>query len=412
MDYNLNADFEFSYFYRQITDKKERENLLDDLDANPYKRFYFDIIDEKGFSLDNSYEVRDYYNLSNIIERNTSFLRRANNLTIVVTKKCENENCTFNKINKELKLHMFFENKVIDHYNEGDPVHWEKNDYYYKLDLENTFEYFGFWGVYIYLEKKGLEKIFSLFSGDPFNFTLGYIEDYYSNQIRGGGVITIDKEDYRPLLGFRLCNNLEGIKMYTRKKKSFFDYLANIAALSSTIFNIMVKVFSMIYSRIFDNYKIVEKILSKGIKGKIETEIELSDNIQYKNNITNSDLENNLINNQNKEESNDIQNLVTNENEENADVKIEYNDEPVKLPKLRFFDFFLNNVYSSKICDSLRKQKLISTCDEILYNYYSIDNILLNQILFENLLKDYKWNNPRLKSIHRNELVIKLKKYL
>ena len=93
-------------------------------------------------------------------------------------------------------------------------------------------------------------------------------------------------------------------------------------------------------------------------------------------------------------------------------MKIEYNDEPVKLPKLRFFDFFLNNVYSSKICDSLRKQKLISTCDEILYNYYSIDNILLNQILFENLLKDYKWNNPRLKSIHRNELVIKLKKYL
>lgn len=36
----------------------------------------------------------------------------------------------------------------------------------------------------------------------------------------------------------------------------------------------------------------------------------------------------------------------------------------------------------------------------------------MNQILFENLMKDYKWNNPKLKSIRRNEMIVDLKKYL
>ena len=269
MDYYLNADFEFSYFYRQITDKKERKNLLDNDETNPFFGFSFDIIDENGISLDDSYEVRDYFNLSNIIERNDNYIKRVDDLAIVVTKKCENENCTFNKTNKEINLHMYFHNDAIDHYSEGNPVQDKQIDYYQQLDLENTLEYLGYWGVYIYLEKKGLEKIFDyLLFYERHNFTLGYIEDYYSYRFRGEE-ITINNEKYRVLLYYKLYNNLEGIKMYTRKKKSIFDYLANIAALSSTIFNIMVKVFSMFYSRIFDNYKIVEKILSKGIKRKI-----------------------------------------------------------------------------------------------------------------------------------------------
>ena len=82
-----------------------------------------------------------------------------------------------------------------------------------------------------------------------------------------------------------------------------------------------------------------------------------------------------------------------------------------KLPKLRFFDFFFNNIYS-KCCVYIKRQKLIDSCDNILYKYYSIENILYNQILFDNLMKDYQWNNPNLKSIHKNELIISLNKYV
>ena len=39
----------------------------------------------------------------------------------------------------------------------------------------------------------------------------------------------------------------------------------------------------------------------------------------------------------------------------------------------------------------------------------SIDKILYNQIKFENLLIDYKWNNPDLNNNDNNELIIQLK---
>ena len=54
------------------------------------------------------------------------------------------------------------------------------------------------------------------------------------------------------------------------------------------------------------------------------------------------------------------------------------------------------------------KQKIISKCNEIINKYYSIDTILYNQIKMENLLKDYKWNNPDLSNTNNNELIIQL----
>ena len=81
-----------------------------------------------------------------------------------------------------------------------------------------------------------------------------------------------------------------------------------------------------------------------------------------------------------------------------------------ELKKLRFFDFFLNNLYC---CFKGKKnQKIIYSCNQIVYNYASIDEIIKNQILMENLMKDYKWNNPRLNNIENNNLFIQLKTYL
>ena len=48
---------------------------------------------------------------------------------------------------------------------------------------------------------------------------------------------------------------------------------------------------------------------------------------------------------------------------------------------------------------------MISNSEEILYKYFSVDNIVYNQIIFENLMKDYIWNNPKMKSIYNNELI-------
>ena len=44
--------------------------------------------------------------------------------------------------------------------------------------------------------------------------------------------------------------------------------------------------------------------------------------------------------------------------------------------------------------------------------YLSIDSILYNQIMIENLLEDYNWNNTSLNSIKNNELILKIKKLI
>ena len=44
-----------------------------------------------------------------------------------------------------------------------------------------------------------------------------------------------------------------------------------------------------------------------------------------------------------------------------------------------------------------------------MYKHYSVENILYNQIMIENLLRDYKWNNPELKNIFNNNSLHYLK---
>ena len=77
------------------------------------------------------------------------------------------------------------------------------------------------------------------------------------------------------------------------------------------------------------------------------------------------------------------------------------------LPKFHFYHFFYNNVYTHKCCDN-SSQDIISSCNEIITRYYSIDSVVYNQLRLENLFKDYKWNDPKLNSIDNNELVSKI----
>ena len=77
------------------------------------------------------------------------------------------------------------------------------------------------------------------------------------------------------------------------------------------------------------------------------------------------------------------------------------------------FDYIFNNIYcTKKCCFNYKRQMLISTSNDILGKYFSIEKLVYNQIMIENIIKDYKWNNHRLKSIQNNELVSKLKNYL
>ena len=52
---------------------------------------------------------------------------------------------------------------------------------------------------------------------------------------------------------------------------------------------------------------------------------------------------------------------------------------------------------------------MISSCNELISKYYTVEYIIYNQIMFENLLKDYKWNDPSLNNIESNEYISRIK---
>ena len=430
LEYILNEKYEFSYFYKTLT-KEEQDKKREE--ANQNIGFQFELEYEDETPLDDTYEIWDLKR--NKIERNALYNKRINDLSIIVVKKCDNNQCNFedHDKNKERYLHITYNGKTMEHENNEKPIVDKTMNFYCRYYLENyneneTMLVIGNWEVYNYQEKRGLSKVFDSLFGENKDYNFGTFNGgslYYRDPKKYGLESIMQRREtgeyFQSLLLFGININVKGLNMYTRKAKSFIDSLANIASLNATIFSIMVKAFSMAYSSNFDNYKIMENILSRGKDKKKLKEIELiTNNMKSDELIMESNLEKDIIKYEKKEE------LINNDNYENdntnmimkdtSDINnenfIEDGNEVTKLPKLRFFDFFFNNVYSSKLCVSLQKQKLISSCDEVLYKYFSVENILYNQILIENLMKDYKWNNPKLKSIHKNELIIDLKKYL
>ena len=71
----------------------------------------------------------------------------------------------------------------------------------------------------------------------------------------------------------------------------------------------------------------------------------------------------------------------------------------------------MNNIYCQKCCNVSNRQQIISSCNNLVSKYYTIEDIIYNQMKLENLLKDYKWNDPNLKYIENNEFIIQLKSY-
>ena len=404
-DYSTNSKYLISYaHYQKAYNSEIREKAENDPKYNPTLEFIFDLYDMEGKSLSNNYILIDH-KTRDIIERNEPIQYNISNLNIAVIYKCLNERCFVRpEDEKQYEKNIVYYLNVrrtyyeYDLQNKNKPVIKKEKVYtgsvfVFKFDLALIVD--NFWQTINIIDEKGIiEKLFPIekesIGGNFYKSECSALGNNIYNYPDFGGY-------YRLLLVLSGYTEFTDYIEYRRKRISVIDVIANIFSFSMAMYNGFKLFFSFLYSDNFDNYKIIDKILS-------------SKNISFKKKkIDDINLDNSppLLS-----ELRDI-NEGNNENE-NDDINKIIETKGVKdgsLPKFHFFDFIYNTFYL-RCCKKNKAQECILICKEINQKYNSIENIIYNQLMLENLFKDYKWNNPKLNSIENIELINKLEMIL
>ena len=420
-DYARNINYSLIYYYDEeyLNDDKLKKKL-DDERYNPEITYKFEMNSKVNTS---NYFV--FTNQNEFINFGEERKSKIYDFYAFIGYNCEKSgendyDCSIRESDKEPDgdniFYLFSLNYTgtkIEHNNKEFPLQKNYNSEYYYFNFDDKIKYFiQKWKTIKYTEDKGIFGTFGNLIEKP--------KEYY------GGVIMNDKmiianlpEEWKNKfnkkgkkilcvikIGYSWINYLDN---YTRIKKIILEPISELCSLSLTIYNIFIFVYCRFFSNNFDNYKIIEKILSKSKrplfnnkeKDKTVKIIKLSCNSDKKDN---SSLKQ-LTNKKNKNLS-----YIISKNEISNEVfydKKSFNEDSKILPKFSFYIFLFNNIYFKKCCSS-KKQDIVSMCNNIVSKYYSIDYIVYNQIRLENLFKDYKWNEPGLNAIENNKMINEL----
>ena len=404
--YDINDKYIISYsLYKKEIDYSN----LNDSRYNPTLKFSFDLLDYSRKPLSDNFVLLNY-NTFQLIKRDEIIEQDVYNTRIIVLYNCADMKCDIRE--EDLKGSSSFEpvfyfnfrhsyydfnlqdddepiklNEKLTNYIEGfNPEIGQCLDYFWQPG--KVIDEQGILDKFIGYKKESVGGSFSHSSLSTIKTSIYNADDFTVN-----GKKLNFKGIFKVLYIFNCVNQYDDYIEYKRKKISVFDLICNICSLALTIFNLFKLGFSILYSSSFDNYKIIDRILStrdisiekfskkyKDTKPALLTELkEIDEEIEKENN----EKEDKLI----------------------EAKKVKENKDSI-LPRYHFFDFICN-IFSCCFKNN-KTQKCISACNEITGKYYSIENILYNQFMIENLLKDYKWNNPDLKFIKNIQLIDKL----
>ena len=417
----------YSYDYQVHYDEDYMIERYKNESLNPKINFTFQIFKVDGTELnENNFGIVFEDQIKNYKQEEIQFNKNNEamvySLNFYLYYKCKSYidgNCTIRDEDKsELNLYYLHFNYLgfkLEHQNEETPIKRENrtNEYIFSINDQISLHTLR-WKTIIYKEEiGGITGLFSNLKGENNYIYGGEFLDHITFIINGKEA-GMEPEEGQKVLSYITMNLYDPqnyYDIYSRKKKSIFNSIANICSLSLTIYNAIIFVFCGFYSNNFDDYKIIDRILFKAkIEKNNKIDYNLNDNIINDNGNADEDNELNEDNNQitelpNVNDNNDS--LIDKDNIEDKIIlkeKVDIKKDNRILPKYHFWDFFFNNIYIKKCCSS-KRQELISTCNEIISKYYSIDCIVYNQLLLENLFKDYKWNNPKLNTISNNPLV-------
>ena len=158
-------------------------------------------------------------------------------------------------------------------------------------------------------------------------------------------------------------------------------------------------VYGILYAENYNNFKIIENILTKKLKININKNDKNEEDIEkVKFELKGDLIEKDLIEN----EKNDKNEIDRSENVEEEDENMKSSSINLTIP--RFIDFLFHKFYF-KCCGYSSRHILINSCNDIVSKYTTIENILYNQMRLECLWKDYKWNNPQFQKKHKDDLI-------
>ena len=374
--------------------------------------FTFNIYTDYGKSneLSNKFEIVDYsYEDYSNDKRKTGITKRPSELKLAIYYKCHNETvCKYmekgNVDNDYTRKNYIFQINYpgffIEHQG-PEPIRNATGTISMKCPF--LFDMITLsklhWKNIKYDEDSGMwSRLFNkyLLHKEPKTYIKGYIDSYttYPVEIEESRTYSyFNFSKYKLLSIIEIDIKKYDYLYYRRIPNSIFTTIANIAALISTV-NFLLSSFLNFYSSNYENY-IVIKYLSSPEKNLKENNLAKNSNKNLESNEFNDINEINgetdipLINDENKI----IDNAIGGEDIENN------ND-------ISFWSFFLNNLYFS-CCKKKMNQEKIKLSNEIIEKYLSVENIIYNQIIMKNLLKDYKWNDPNLNNINKNEDIIR-----
>ena len=414
-NYNVQSLMHFNFKSETQKEKRKKDPLF-----NPTKKFQIDLIHyENETSLNDKFKLLDN-NTGHFINRKETFEKKISEFEIFVVYECEELNCSdyYNNYVKNKEQSYYLETTY-----EGFQMNHQKKEkiqkkceadngtitdcqfvYTKKCDYNLTHWLIYHWKTILYKEKRFIKEN---------KTSCGYIEyDENLYYLNGQKYLEHNNKIYIVLNFIKIEHIFTQYLEYSRTENTILDLLANIFSFISNIFFGARFIFKY-YSKNFNNFKVIEKLMSDRRN--------IGMNCNKKNNSRNSLIE---MGSHKTEENNDFNKLMPltddisiaeklrNDIKDFEDIGEDDIDEIRQLRKLHFFDFFLNNLYINQICKKQKAQNIINACNKILYKYASIDTIVYNQILMENLLKDYKWNDPSLNNVENNSLFIELKTYL
>ena len=429
-NYIIGDKYEYYYSYRELPEEQKKK-VFAGFDPNPPIHIKLDAINELDWNISSNLKFIYYTKDSEkkIIYRNDWTEITIPDYAIIDLYYSIDDINDIKEIEfgENFEVNLTYKTFYLDHQNPVCPFKKIVIYKYLRFNFEKNFILYMNWEFTKYKEKNDIFKIFSNYLRRPIQFLDGRLTINDLKEEKNDGEYNneyiIDGEIHKYLGSIVIFNSRDTIHEYLRQKREWLSVLATISALANSFYSIFVRFFYFIYSKKYDQYKIFKNILLLDAKIKKSDSIFLSEASNLK--LNNFSLEKKVekalevreiqVINSNKNDScsstnnNDKGSECPTTEKEEKDEEVDNNN--LHLPKMPFVNFIFNNLFIDK-CSNSNKQKLINLSSKIIYKYYSIENILYNQIKFENLLNDYRWNNPKLKNVQNNKTILEIRNNL